>query len=422
MKTIVFISPTGTLENGAEKSVFFLMKYLVQQGFHVVNVYPRSKRINQKRYVREMQKNHIQTESIDVLKWWWPEAPGNPYATTEEINYFYQLNLSEIKKILVREKAFLVISNSVNVFLGAIAANELKIPHYWLIHEFPENEFAYYLKYIPWIQNLSKCIFSVGGELNKNLSEKFKNKKPLSFYPYVAILEKDLKTPNSKERTIFSIGKVTKRKNQLELIQAYENIKIKNTHIKLAFIGGLDKEYYSLCKQYIKEHQLADISFLGMKEDPWQLVSRQDFCVFSSINETFGLGYVESLILGVPVIVSNNSGFTTANQLFPFGRMYELGNINDLSSQINDLIENFFEEKKAAEEFKKKMVDLYSIDKMYGSLLDKICSEDGTTDHFELTKAFSVIKINQTNPSKRHIKSMIRCKQFMRFVLSVCQR
>ncbi len=32
-KTILFISPTGTMDNGAEISIFNLMKFLVSKGF-----------------------------------------------------------------------------------------------------------------------------------------------------------------------------------------------------------------------------------------------------------------------------------------------------------------------------------------------------------------------------------------------------
>lgn len=38
-KTILFISPTGTLDNGAEISIVNLMKYLVKKGYRVLNVF-----------------------------------------------------------------------------------------------------------------------------------------------------------------------------------------------------------------------------------------------------------------------------------------------------------------------------------------------------------------------------------------------
>ena len=39
-KTILFISPTGTLDNGAEISIVNLMKFLVKKGYRVLNVFP----------------------------------------------------------------------------------------------------------------------------------------------------------------------------------------------------------------------------------------------------------------------------------------------------------------------------------------------------------------------------------------------
>ena len=39
-KNILFISPTGTLDNGAEISITNLMNYLVSRGHNVYNVFP----------------------------------------------------------------------------------------------------------------------------------------------------------------------------------------------------------------------------------------------------------------------------------------------------------------------------------------------------------------------------------------------
>ena len=39
-KKILFISPTGTLDNGAEISIVNLMEYLVETGHQVINAIP----------------------------------------------------------------------------------------------------------------------------------------------------------------------------------------------------------------------------------------------------------------------------------------------------------------------------------------------------------------------------------------------
>ena len=38
MKNILFVTPTTTFDNGAEISIFYLMKYLVSQGYNVFSV------------------------------------------------------------------------------------------------------------------------------------------------------------------------------------------------------------------------------------------------------------------------------------------------------------------------------------------------------------------------------------------------
>ena len=58
-KTILFISPTGTLDNGAEISIVNLMKFLVKKGYRVLNVFPDYKVPSQEEYQAELQKAGI---------------------------------------------------------------------------------------------------------------------------------------------------------------------------------------------------------------------------------------------------------------------------------------------------------------------------------------------------------------------------
>ena len=75
-KTILFISPTGTLDNGAEISIVNLMKFLVKKGYRVLNVFPDYKVPSQEEYQVELQKAGIETYGLSAVKWWWEEAPG----------------------------------------------------------------------------------------------------------------------------------------------------------------------------------------------------------------------------------------------------------------------------------------------------------------------------------------------------------
>ena len=160
-KTILFISPTGTLDNGAEISIVNLMKFLVEKGYRVLNVFPDYKVPSQEEYQAELQKAGIVTYGLSAVKWWWEEAPGGLPA-----NHFlrvksYNKNVKDIRNIIVDNKVDLVISNTVNVFQGALAATYEKIKHFWLIHEFPEGEFGYYKEKLDFIDKFSDEIFAV---------------------------------------------------------------------------------------------------------------------------------------------------------------------------------------------------------------------------------------------------------------------
>ena len=59
MKTVLFISPTGTFDNGAEISIFNLMRHLVKQNYQVINIAPDLNQAQQSDYVQKCEKNGI---------------------------------------------------------------------------------------------------------------------------------------------------------------------------------------------------------------------------------------------------------------------------------------------------------------------------------------------------------------------------
>jgi len=63
-KTILFISPTGTLDNGAEISIVNLMKFLVDEGYRVLNVFPDKKVPSQEEYRTALQNAGIETYGL----------------------------------------------------------------------------------------------------------------------------------------------------------------------------------------------------------------------------------------------------------------------------------------------------------------------------------------------------------------------
>ncbi|WP_449460632.1 glycosyltransferase family 4 protein [Streptococcus suis] len=335
---ILFISPVGALFSGAEVSILNLMEYLSKNGHHIYNVIPDNETNADSTYLSRMQVANIKYYSMRSLCWWWLESKNIPEADRTAVLLYQHKNIADIRQIIREEAIDLVISNTVHVFQGAIAAALENCRHYYLIHEFPKGEFEYYKEKIPVINLLSDKIFAVHGGLYEELSSYFSSDKLSSFIPYSQVDEQKLKT-GSRTR-IVSIGGISEWKNQLELIKAFA--KLQSTYdLELVFIGGWDNEYKAICDCYISENSIRNVQFLGYQENPWSFVTDRDIVVFPSKFEAFPLVLVEAILNGVPYIASDNLGYHTVGKFFETENFYSLGEVEDLVEKIKNTLENY---------------------------------------------------------------------------------
>ena len=364
---ILFVSPVGAMFSGAEVSIVNLMKLLVQKGHEVYNVIPDNTPHIDKDYLRHMDTTGIKLFQLKTNQWWWPESKTLDISDLE-IQASQQKNIEEVREIIRNEKIELVISNTVNVFQGAFAAACEKVRHFYIIHEFPFGEFGYYKDLIPLIDDLSDKIFVVEGELYHTLTNYFQTDKLIPFIPYTEVQDRSLK--NSTISRFVSIGGINERKNQLELLEAYNHLNRKE--IELVFIGGWDEQYKKLMDDYIQAHHLDHVTFVGFHSDPWSLVTDKDILVLPAKLETFSLVFVESVLNGVPAIISDNLGHLSSSKFLESGNLYPLGNRDLLSQQMTTVFENFdtYKEKQLLDqELARKK---YNLETIYAVFKDSI--------------------------------------------------
>lgn len=404
-KTILFISPTGTLDNGAEISIVNLMKFLVDKGYRVLNVFPDYNVPSQEEYRTALQKAGIETYGLSAVKWWWEEAPGGSPGNHLMRVTSYNKNIKDIRNIIVDNKVDLVISNTVNVFQGALAAAFENVKHFWLIHEFPEGEFGYYKEKLDFIDKFSDDIFAVTGALTEDLEKYFPNRKIYSFAPYTQMDPKEeIKTDSNFHNRIISVGRLTQRKNQLELIKAFQLLNLEGT--ELVFLGAWDEDYKQICDDYIAENHLKSISFLGHVDDPWSMITDKDLAVFPSSMETFGLVYVESVLNGIPTILSDNAGHRSAFEYMnEQGHMYHLGDLKALTRTISDTLAQFNKEKREAVQAVPSLKERYSLESVYANITEKL--EDNELHHKKVNKS-DIDFLNTKKALTKSVKSAIK--------------
>lgn len=381
-KNVLFISPTGTLDNGAEISITNLMKYLSSKNYSIYNVIPYINHQKQNEYIHFCNENNINVLRIPVLKWWWEEAPGGFPGTKDERQAMYSTNIHEIRKYIRDYHIDLVITNTVNVFQGAVAAKMDNKPHFWLIHEFPREEFSYYKDKIEFIDKFSDKIFAVEGPLHKCINEMFKYKSVKPFMSYTDIFpsaQNILSNEESSKYRIVNVGRITDNKNQIEILKAYSKLKDIS---EVLFIGGWDVEYKKKIDQYILENKLSNITFIGNSDNPWQYLKKNDICVLSSKMETFGLVYLEAAINAIPIVASNNPGYKHIKEKFDVGNLYELANVNNLIDSINNVIENYTDYFLDAKKKSSEIQDNFNQEKSYEHIINSIFSNDYQSSDF----------------------------------------
>ena len=406
MKTVLFISPTGTFDNGAEISIFNLMRHLVKQNYQVINIAPDLNQAQQSDYVQKCEKNGIKVDLFPALNWWWEVAPGGLLGSDIERAFYYRDAIGRLREKIQSYHVDVVLTNTVNMFQGAVAAACEGIPHYWLIHEFPENEFSYYLDKIDFINENSDEIFAVTGSLCTALADKFSYHDVKAFTPYTEKIQSSKLAVGEKQR-IVSVGRLTERKNQLELITAYQ--KLQNMDVELVFIGDWDDDYKAKCDAYIKKNQIEGISFTGRMNKPWESLTSKDICVFTSQMETFGLVYVEAILNGIPVILSENPGHKSAFELFKVGQLYQLGNISELSQVIQQSLLNFQVLKSDALEQVESLQKIYTVEKSYEQIISAIASPN-TYRAKSIRHLANLISTNEHKSKLSRLESKIRRK------------
>ena len=128
------------------------------------------------------------------------------------------------------------------------------------------------------------------------------------------------------------------RKNHQMLLEALAPIMRKNKKLKLVLLGKgvlLDK-----MKELASDLDIKDqVLFLGYRNDVYNVLQCGNLCVATSKNEGLGLGVLEAVLCGCPILISDNRGH---RDIVDDKKKYlfALGDIPALTKKIEDAIAN----------------------------------------------------------------------------------
>ena len=158
---------------------------------------------------------------------------------------------------------------------------------------------------------------------------------------------------NNETFSFLNVGKLIKRKGQLNLIMAFKKVHDKYKDTRLTIAGSGDQ--YKVLKKEIKNRQLEDsVELFGYatKDDVKKLLKKTDCFMLSSFAETFGVVIIEAMSSGIPVVATRCSGPETIIIDDSYGFLCEK-DISDMADKMIACYEkeyDFYKIRKYAEE------------------------------------------------------------------------
>ena len=141
----------------------------------------------------------------------------------------------------------------------------------------------------------------------------------------------------SNRPLIVSIGRLTKQKDHITLLKAFNKIH-SNIDCNLYIIGE-GSERRNL-EKFIKNNNIDNkVKLLGYQNNPWKFLSKSNLFVLPSIWEGFGNVIVESMLIGIPVISSDcPSGPREILNNGKSGKLFQVGDYNHLANIMEEII------------------------------------------------------------------------------------
>ena len=230
---------------------------------------------------------------------------------------------SKVANQLAKWNCELLITNTMTIVTGALAAHQAGIPHIWHIHEFGYEDHGYRFdrgesRSYAFMNKYTER-FIVNSEATYQKYARYLPADKIDLI-YLSVQKKSLATKELPEslQKIYSheadlkcimVGSLHARKRQEHAIEAMQILKDKGFKIELVIVGSHENEYARAMQNLVKKYHLdEDIHFIETVKNPFPMIKQADVLLMCSRSEAFGRVTVEAMRTGIPVIGANGGG------------------------------------------------------------------------------------------------------------------
>lgn len=262
-----------------------------------------------------LRSQNIQTEIVPVRFNIYPKVTKRNFlfAPIKLIKHLLQNKKQEsvLLEITKRHKPDIIYTNVGVVNIGYNVAKKLRIPHVYHLREYQDLDFG--MKIIPSRRRfIDKLQHSYTICITKGIQDHFHltdNKWSRVIYNGLLTSHKKEKE-NNREKTFLFVGRLTREKNPLGIIRAFNTFCKTNKEYRLLLAGSaVSQDEYAKLLSYCKENKLKDrVCFIGARNDIDSIMQKVYAVIVASEFEGFGRVTTEAMLNGCLVIGRNTTG------------------------------------------------------------------------------------------------------------------
>ena len=310
---ILFISHSS-IRGGAENVLYNLLKWLPKDKFKIFCIFPAPGPV-----LNDIKDLGVET-FITELKWWASDRQDSPYDALD-----FCLGLRDrtrrIVELVSTHNIDLIVTNTIVIGEGALAARISKTPHIWYIHEILSQHSGLHAPiplglFYSLILSLTESVVVVSEAVKNEIQDHIGNnfRKISVIHNALEGKEKTLlkfeKDNYREEQIIVSAGNICRTKGFLTLLRSAKYVCDQLPNAKFVIAGKVsEKDYYENLLFEREKLGLEDnFTFTGYQEDIYSFYSNASLFVLPSQCEAFGMVLLEAMNAGLPVVATESGG------------------------------------------------------------------------------------------------------------------
>ena len=377
MKNILFIHQSAELY-GSDKTLLLLLKNLDKNKFKPIVLLPFDGPLKE-----ALENENIEVVIAPVLKLYRKLfTPKNLIGFFKDIKAAFKI-VNELHK---KHQFTLIYSNTLAVLLGIMFAWKNNIKHLWHVHEIIEKPSLFKKAFVGLLSLKSNTHIvynsqatKVFWELNKSIINKgvviwngIEIYTPESSTSELFDIRKNLFLAQPNEIILALVGRISRWKGQMILLDAFNNLVQKNENIKLVFVGAPppnQEKFQEDLEDRISSFNLNDkvliIPFQNEIHKIWQAI---DIAVVPSTEpEPFGMVAIEAMLAHKPIVGSNHGGLTEIIENNATGFLVTPNSVQDLVIALEKLIQNELLRKEMGEKGYLRVTTAFSVEQYVDS-------------------------------------------------------